>query len=376
MNVSLASKHTTEQCTSTTVLYSTLNCTGEITVTSVVIVMAQQLLHSDGIIRTAREAKHCKSPSTAKTTLLRYVYLIRSKILHKITASMIHHFQQWYNSNSVISSSIQLLILGCGLDESFDMYSAATIYCVDFEQIIEERKASSHNVGNDHDHIHFVASDIRDVESLLIDLKRSSFDVSVPTLIICECVLCYIDLPSRTHLLSELSRQLHHPIALIYDPIVSSSSSISSHMNGYAIEMKAKFEERQAPLLSSLYSISDTINHYHSCGWNYCISSTISQAMQCYLSPQERRDISSSIPTDSFDEYASLALLNHLYAITMCSTTDVMISSLLTTVHLDLMRWSSTDSDRSANDDSLHRSSRLNQLRVRISMLDSRVASI
>lgn len=327
------------------------------------------LLRIDGIVRTAREAKHCKSPSTAKTALLRYVYRIRSKILHKITASMIHHFHQCYNNNNIISSSIQLLILGCGLDESYDVYSA-TIYCVDFEAIIAERMAS-HNIGSSRDHLHFVTSDIRDVECLLIDLRKSSFDVSLPTLIICECVLCYMDLPSRTHLLNELSRQLYHPIALTYDPILSSSN----HMNGYATEIKAKFEERQAPLLSSMHSITDTIDHYHSCGWNHCISSTISQALQCYLSPQERRDISSSIPTDSFDEYASLALLNHLYTITMCSTNG-MTSSMLTTVHEDLMRWSRTDSDGSNNNDSTHRSSRLNQLRVRISMLESRVASI
>ena len=332
------------------------------------IVMAH-LQHIDGIVRTAREAKHCKSPSTAKTALLRYVYRIRSKILHKITASIIHHFHQWHNNNNIISSSIQLLILGCGLDESYDAYSA-TIYCVDFEAIIEERTIS-HNIGSARDHIHFVASDIRDVERLLIDLRRSSFDVSLPTLILCECVLCYMDLPSRIHLLYELSRQLYHPIALTYDPILSSSN----HMNGYATEMKAKFEERQAPLLSSMHSITDTINHYHSCGWDHCISSTISQALQCYLSPQERRDISSSIPTDSFDEYASLALLNHLYTITMCSTNG-MTSSLLTTVHEDLMRWSRSYSDGSDNYDSTHRSSRLNQLRVRISMLESRVASI
>ena len=298
---------------------------------------------SGHVARTAAEAQTCKKsslhlshPSIAwgtgrQTPLLNRFYHARSKIVQRMVS---------YSIDALAISkkhAVQILMLGAGLDTSLETSccentNVATIFAVDLPEVIEARQRSTAAVNNKA--VMLVSADLRDVSSLWERLHDQGFDRSIPTVILLECVLCYIDTSHVLSLLTSLSESLHGgAIMVTYDPIVplnhhptpdihnvSTVNRSDNNMiapNGYAHMLYAKFSERGAPLLHCLDSI-EMCQHFiqSSCHWPHVTCHNIYDALRCFFTAAER-----GIPctAEPFDEFNALALLNRMYGVTLAS---------------------------------------------------------
>ena len=258
--------------------------------------------------------------------------------------------------------AVQLLILGVGMDQSFEeQYSSTShVYGVDLPEVIEARRDQQDS------HIRLIPGDLRAFDSVWTSLLGSGFDPSFPTVVLIECVMCYIDTSYVGQLLTKLSQRLVRGLVVSYDPCVpmgessngngngngngndsangsgngrasdsgsastsgsaSASASASAVSNGFAEMLRSKFSERGAPLRHCVGSLAAHQSFIQSCGW-VVKSWTIHHAMRSFFSPSERAVPATAEP---FDEFASLALLCRVYGVTLAGNDEVSFVGALT----------------------------------------------
>ena len=315
-----------------------------------------------GIIKTAREAILCKSPNHVKTSLLNYIYSIRSKLIQKLIFSTIDSINSNKNLNT---NSIQLLVLGSGLDLSYDLYPVNHIYLVDFHEVIVQRIEATiiHTTSN----IRYISGDLREFGILWRNLLSNGLDINMPTIIVCECVLCYIDLLNMNNILSTLSLHLQISVLISYDPIISQVNTTAQHTLDYINMMYNKFQERNAPLLYNIHSKSQYISNLYNTGWKHVLLCNINNAVKCILSEHERK----LLYTNEFDEYGSLALLHNLYVIVITSTHSLLFQEIYSKLITHKTNTSSSLIDNQNNNQDM-----LNNIQLRISYLELRLHSL
>jgi ribosomal protein S18 acetylase RimI-like enzyme len=288
------------------------------------------------------------------------------------------------STSNTCSKCCQLLLLGAGIDISFEkQYSnLANIYAVDLPEIIIERdKILSRNEGEDtedngrqdvdntninsncersvkkfkerngehnKERIEInrdrksisIAGDLCDFDDIWKKLLLNRFDEDCPTIVLVECVLCYIDTHSVKSLLQKLSSNLSKDsLLIIYDPMLPTppvfspsrslplssndttcSSASTSHNkkktfnNEFSKMMQDKFSERNAPIRHCIPSTRRQQNFIQTCNWKFANSFNMHEASQLFLSTHER---SISTVLEPFDEFSSLALLHKQYSVTL-----------------------------------------------------------
>jgi O-methyltransferase involved in polyketide biosynthesis len=322
-----------------------------------------------GITRTAKEAMICKMSSSSliceapyahrtqneeqkamkkivQNPLLNRMYHTRHLIVHKMVSSCLNSFKINQNTKLNQNQKCQLLLLGAGIDISFEkLYSdSASIFSLDLPEVIKERQAVLSGVQieetliNDSVSDTFAAKivavpgDLRSFSAAWDSLLVNGFDSDCPTIVVVECVLCYIDTPSVEKLLAHLSGHLCKQSVLItYDPMAPRSSYSQSTTSipinsGFAQMMADKFEDRKAPILHSIETKEIQRNFILSCKWEYVLTLNMYQALHCILTAKERRV---PILLEPFDEFTSLALLHRLYGVTFASMDDVLFAHCL-----------------------------------------------
>jgi O-methyltransferase involved in polyketide biosynthesis len=393
----------------------------------------------NGVIKTAREALLCKSSSLnllhndedskaikpiklvksvtssignlenhenkekrrLQNPLLNRLYHARNLVIHKMISTSLNSFKLYKNcrdENSIENKCCQLLILGAGIDISFEkLYSdTASIFTVDLPDIITERKkllsrfydskrsntdecnnydsaysdnskrnanisdtnTKTNNSANNHiedskeNNLSVsISGDLRDFSSFWDQLLLNGFQTNKPTIVLIECVLCYIDTNYVQILLQKLSENLcDQSLLVVYDPMLSSSSSdsfspcsisktFSNHPcsssliqknqiynNGFKKMMEDRFKERKAPIRHEIESTIQQIKFLKSCNWENVKCYTMQEALQSFLSKEERSVASSA---ESFDEYASLALLHKQYSVTLSALDQKLYQSVM-----------------------------------------------
>ena len=276
----------------------------------------QSYFEMNGVIKTAHEALACKSsaigPSdgskiaSKKTPLLNRLYKARSMIMHKLVSEAMKCSQ---------SEKTQLLLLGAGLDHSYNGYSTS-VFAVDFKDVFENRQFPKH--------VHTVPCDLRDSEAVVLALKDKGFHSNFPTVILLECVLSYLDEKSSHDLLNILTSTIPNCTIILYEPVLPYDDINNS---GFAYKMHSKFTEREAPLLSCSKSLEEFTSRLYSTGFLHVNTTTINHALKLYLSSSERLNCCLNEP---FDEFSSLALLQNYYIACIASTSTEWMKRLLT----------------------------------------------
>lgn len=265
-----------------------------------------------GVIRTASEARSCKqSASTIFQSTYANIGSLRASYSSPLLHRVYHHRNlciKRYTEVSLLSSAHilpQLLILGAGLDEYQHYQSIASIYCVDFPDVIDQRCPSTYEKCID--------CDLRDIPQLFDQLFIHGFDYSTPTVVLLEFVLAYLDRTSIDKLLSSLVTKLSRAVIVAYDPILPAPGAVPDFYD----KMHASFSSRGAPLLHCCDSAANQCSMFRSNQWCHVSCVSIQTALTAYFTVSERR-----VPIDceAFDEFASLALLNQHYAMTLATT--------------------------------------------------------
>lgn len=347
----------------------------------------------NGIIRTAKDAVLCKSSSSflrndddsvclpngadgilsvetvekkrLQNPLLNRMYHTRYQIVHKTLSRCLNVLRPLHSDKRIKVKQNQILLLGAGIDISFEeLYSkSAHIFAVDFPEIIMARNMvlSASQAVDSHGPEHSrrsrsisIAGDLRLFDDIWAQLLVDGFDSSCPTVVLIECVLCYIDTTAVQQLLIKLSEVLcKESFLILYDPMLPSSSSssstspfvssarsttmspttssslsdgTSSNNNKFRQMMADKFESRKAPIQHTIESKKSQSNFMESCKWNFRKIFNMFEAQHYFLTAEER---SVSILLEPFDEFASLALLHGLYSITVAGLDSDLFDTFL-----------------------------------------------
>lgn len=280
--------------------------------------------------RTATEASFCKESAIAfetgaeskkpQSALLNKVYQARGKVWQEACKRA-----QNALTDGSVDLNIQVLDLGCGLDPSYPFLSNFNAYCVDLLATL--RSSSEFQAPRSSSNLHFLPFDLCSCNELLPLLQALGFRCNIPTIVLMECVSCYLPTESVIRLLKLLSKSLFSAVFISYDPL----SGIFG--NGFAIESLRKFQQRGAPLLSVVNSPVEVMTRLWTCGWKYSISYTIQQALQLLIEPKRR---SLYVQGEVFDEYASLYLLLNLYSLSIATTHQCFYEKIISQRELDV----------------------------------------
>lgn len=298
-------------------------------------------------MKTASEAIDCKvsagytcsgekcDSKGRKTPLLNRLYKNRYVLMHKLVSTSL--------SNSSTVGKTQLLVLGAGLDSSYDQY-ASSVYLVDYREVLDKREAS--------DRVHKVVGDLSDVSSTLQSLLAAGLVPAAPTVVLMECVLAYLPAAAASALLALLATHLTNSLFILYDPVLAHTTPFS---NGFACQMHRKFAEREAPLLSCSTSHSELAQRLYAAGYSHVVPTTVNQALLLFLSPDERRAPS----LEAFDEFASLAQLQSCYAVALASCNATWLGAVMNSFSTQQNRAGAEDRLRA-----LHARAALAELRL------------
>jgi O-methyltransferase involved in polyketide biosynthesis len=240
-----------------------------------------------------------------QTSLLNRVYFYRSSLIHKIIRKAIV-----VGTGHSELSRIQLLILGAGLDTTYDQYSAmCSVFLVDFPSVLLQRRSLSpqtdYSAG-----VTYVGHDLRYAEELIAALRTFSFDMGRPTVILLECVLCYLDSECNSNLLRVLGSNLTRSILIVYNPWLEADGR--NELN-FSRQLTKSFAERNAPIYRSFPSEQSLALHWmQQYSWANTKIWTLNDAVSCLLTSSER---SVALASESFDEYASLSAIGNRYAL-------------------------------------------------------------
>jgi O-methyltransferase involved in polyketide biosynthesis len=347
-----------------------------------------------GVTKTAKEAIICKSSSSLlgndsgglqkprmgdgdgfkcrrQSPLLNRIYHSRNQVIHKMVASCLRTLQSHWNDAVLGEFHPQLLLLGAGVDVTFEkLYSnSAIIFAVDYPEIMLERKTALSGIQFDKDSgvnessfesnsSSLISADLCDFDDVWMRLSRSGFNGECSTIVLIECVLCYIDSLSVQKLLTQLSNHLPpQSILITYDPMVpkpsinSNLSNLSVRRSDFIQMMADKFTERNAPIQHNIKSIETQETFNKLCGWQYVTAMNMYAASCCILTPEERMI---QISAEPFDEFASLAILHQLYNVTLSSLSEQLFLSCLSDLKLNESTVKGSKEASQSVDASLH----------------------
>ena len=169
----------------------------------------------------------------------------------------------------------QIVALGAGLDGSFWRLKATGCECayfeVDSELVVAEKQRLIRNhpilieaVGqcaagvsgaeDDRGSYRLMGGDLRDMSTVALALEREGLDATKPTLVLCECVLAYLD-GDRGDSVVEWARATFVDVFVVCYDVVKTSKA-------FAKVMLDNFRARGAPLLGAAESLADVENRF------------------------------------------------------------------------------------------------------------------
>ena len=286
--------------------------------TSLTAVTCKNYLHEKGYLRDISSFGYSAEQHSNRkiSPLLCRVYHARFMIIHNI----VEHFVKVYHESETLYE-YQILILGAGMDKSFTKYTGGKLFLVDTVEVINARK--SNNLLDEEAIL--ISADLTNPSELCVTLAKNGFCFDRFTIIVIECVLCYIPMPDVLRLLDTISRHISNSFLVVYDPVFPEKES----NNRFLHTLLQNFTNVGAPIKSKFNSSKYLSNMFRKF-YKHVNCLNMSQALLCILS-KTKREISSTL--DPFDEYAALALLHHLYHISIVGNNSKLYKEVLTSLY-------------------------------------------
>ncbi|PNF35678.1 tRNA wybutosine-synthesizing protein 4 [Cryptotermes secundus] len=224
--------------------------------------------------------------------------------------------------DSVLGQPAQIISCGAGFDTSFfrlatsgSVHPEIYFYEVDFTEVVD-RKAEcildskplldcigsfemNQNgvrglVGSQY---HLIASDLQALDKLEANLIQAGLMFSLPTLLLSECSICYMDEASSSLLIQWAASKFEDATFVTYEQIYPD--------DGFGIVMQKHFESMNSPLLSlaQFPDLESQEHRYVSRGWSSCGVWTAFEMFQQIASPEERWKIINLEPFDELEEW-------------------------------------------------------------------------
>jgi hypothetical protein len=279
--------------------------------------------------KTAIDALNCKKSSIGvsglgsqkmdknvqyrrQTPLLNLFYSFRARLMHSALALAMKSL----NSMQRTDGTFQLLLLGAGLDMSYEQtLPQVKTYAVDLPEVIQYRH--EHNLYLDNTIL--VEGDLLDMSLVLDVLIAKGMCLHTPTIILIECVLCYLPPDACHQTLTILSTHLSTAFLVTYDPMLHVTSG-----DGLSVALYQHFASRGAPLLTLHSNIIDYTSALHSGQWYRAGVMSLYQALYVLLDNTQRllTPSGANATAEPFDEHADLVFLLQRYCLSISSNHD------------------------------------------------------
>lgn len=264
------------------------------------------------------------SKSKSQVPILNKVYISRM-------IGISHVFQSYLQACKESGvTNMQVLVLGAGYDTSFNR-CGLDVYLVDFEEVIQARTCQ--NIDSSAKSVTLLVGDLRQPEQLLASLINNKFDVLAPVFVVLESVLAYMDLVSAQTLLQFMATKIQHLCGVIYDPILPTRRD--SPFFRCAAALQETFSSRHVPLLSAQRSVLEMCVFLRRCGMRH-VQSIDMQGVVEVTAAKDSMELFNDAAEESepFDEFAALATLHKLYALSYFSNgneaTDLALFNAMT----------------------------------------------
>ncbi|GAW82689.1 leucine carboxyl methyltransferase [Plasmodium gonderi] len=245
--------------------------------------------------------------------------------------------------------SVQVVNIGAGLDTTFfwisEQHKNVVYYEMDFKELLREKANIINRVDtlksflksfekgyewdeNEGEDLIYCAN----YKMLSFDLNNSSllqkillthgFDISLPTLFICECVLIYLEIDSSDNLIRTLAELMKSTSCILVYEQVNPSTAFGKVMinnfNQRGIELKSIFKYD---------NISKQLNRFKSLGWDHVYISDMNEIYDYHLNLDEKKKIEK---IEMFDEFEEWRLLQNHYFILVAfnSSGDLSMNAL------------------------------------------------
>jgi len=151
-------------------------------------------------------------------------------------------------------------------------------------------------------------------------LEECGFDWRLPTFVLTECSLTYVEVSEATRLTQWLARKLEHMVLVDYEQI--------NPNDAFGKIMTSHFRKRNSPLkcVDTFPTIDHHTKRFESLGWTTKIH-TISEIMRHFHGESERHQAATKC-NDQFDEFEELQLKCSHYILVLASNSPVMMKTL------------------------------------------------
>lgn len=212
-------------------------------------------------------------------------------------------------NNTPKTENINIIILGSGFDTLYfnlknEGHNNITVYELDYDKIISKKKKLIDQSNKlkpliDEEHYKLISCDITSISKLKKKLEENipqdkKDDLSI---IICECILVYIDREKTVEILSTLYNKLKNSIILEFDLIGAN--------DGFGKEMVMNLSTRNIQLkgFEGVPDIKAQIERLQEVGYKEVEFVDMKTVYNKFLSPEERNRINKLEMMDEFEEF-------------------------------------------------------------------------
>lgn len=142
--------------------------------------------------------------------------------------------------------------------------------------------------------------DLCNLDSIIEALRRVGIDYSMPTLMVFECVLSYLEAEVSVAVLAWAAKRFGSAAVIIYDPMKPSDP--------FGQQMMLNLEARGCPLLGirAVPSPESQVRRLLDAGWSRAEALSMKEVHTLFIDPADRLRAEKIEPLDEFEEWNML----------------------------------------------------------------------
>jgi len=212
-----------------------------------------------------------------RAPLINRGYYARTRSIHQLVLTFLQHCTASTSfTNTGTGTAAQIITLGAGCDTLFFRLCAEhpklaqhlVVFETDFQNVIDKKQqiCNAHETLRDlaaRDQYRIFPCDLRDLNTLTTGLESAGFDSNIPTLLLSECVLIYMESQYSNRVIEWAGNNIRSSVFVTYEQIKPSDA--------FGAMMVRNIKQRGCPLKSihDYPTCQSLVERYQSLGYGH-----------------------------------------------------------------------------------------------------------